>query len=170
MGSEQEQPALLCTWWMGGLFTHVCHLPQWATWSPVDKRLFFKAAFREGVVLPRMECGHPFSVRDDQGIWGNLLQLMELLGRRKCPMGSVSLPPPWGYTWGLVLRHGPPEGLPLLQAFPISLLCCLKFPMKQMYPQHVGKIYLAILERKRLFKVWLKISKPEKERWYIWLH
>lgn len=84
--SERERPMLPCTWWMGGLFTHVCHLRRWATWSPADKRMFLIAVLLgEGI---HMECGHPFSVRDDQGICGNLLQRVEPLGREKQPHWS----------------------------------------------------------------------------------
>lgn len=123
--SEQERPMLPCTWWMGDLFTHVCHLRRWATWSPADKRMFLIAVLLgEGI---HMECSHPFSVRDDQGIWGNLLQLVEPLGREKQPHCSVSLLFPWIGSLGPMLWHQPLADFPLLQAFPTSLLCCPPF-------------------------------------------
>lgn len=42
---------------------------------------------REDANLPRVECGRPFPVRDDHGIWVNLLWPVELFGREKQPDG-----------------------------------------------------------------------------------
>lgn len=43
------------------------------------------ALLREDVNLPRLECSHPLPVRDDQGIWENLLRPVEPFGREEQP-------------------------------------------------------------------------------------
>lgn len=146
--SERERPVLPCTWWMGGLFSHVCHLRRWATWSPADKRTFVIAVFLgEG---SHMECGHPFSVRDDHGIWGNLLQLVE-------PLGGEKQTPLFRFTAFLLNWQSRSYAvtstirwLPLLQAFPTSLLCCPPFSGPAALSSHQASVSSAL--RGNLFR------------------
>ena len=80
--SERERRCYCAHDGWGGPLAHACHLPRWATWSLADKRMFLIAALLgKGVYHVHMECGHLFSVRDDHGIRGNLLQWAEPLGR-----------------------------------------------------------------------------------------
>lgn len=124
--TRNDQSYCGCDGW-AGLFAHVCHLPWWATWLPADKTMFsIPALLRQGVYLPHgMECGHTFSVREVQGIWGDLLQLVELHGRRKWADGSCYTASPRGHGGGPIAVISPrvlPLLRPPLQAFSAALI------------------------------------------------
>lgn len=53
------------------------------------------ALLREGVYLAQgMECGHPFSVKEVQGIGGICCSWWNCMGEGSELMGPVTLPPP----------------------------------------------------------------------------